>query len=253
MFKFIRVTILLFILLGVVIGYFNDAKQTQWNEPLWVTIYPINGDSSTITQTYIDALDSQDFKIIGLFIDEEAKYWKLTLTNPIVLNVSSQIDQLPPIQSSNTPLSNIIYSLHLRFWAWKNANTDLPEDIRIFVQFFNPDDYTALSHSIGIRKGKLGLVNAFASKRQHNQNLFIIAHELLHTLGAKDKYDVNNNQPNFPEGFANPLQKPLYPQSFAEIMGGRIPVSDTNSVTPKNLNKVVVGKMTAEEIGWLDL
>ena len=55
----------------------------------------------------------------------------------------------------------------------------------------------------------------------------VIAHELLHTLGATDKYDLRTNQPAHPDGFAEPDREPLYPQSFAELMGGRIPVSNT--------------------------
>ena len=43
-------------------------------------------------------------------------------------------------------------------------------------------------------------------------NDMVIAHELLHTLGATDKYDPVNNAPRFPDGYGDPQQMPLYPQ-----------------------------------------
>jgi hypothetical protein len=42
----------------------------------------------------------------------------------------------------------------------------------------------------------------------------------------------------------------LYPQSFAELMGGRIPVSSTEATTPESLQQVLIGAKTASEIGW---
>jgi hypothetical protein len=42
----------------------------------------------------------------------------------------------------------------------------------------------------------------------------------------------------------------LYPQSFAELMGGRIPLSSTEAQTPESLRQVIVGAKTASEIGW---
>ena len=78
----------------------------------------------------------------------------------------------------------------------------------------------------------------------------MIAHELLHTLGATDKYDLQTNQPCFPHGFAEPDREPRYPQALAELMGGRIPISSDEAQTPESLRQVVVGPATAAEIGW---
>ena len=48
---------------------------------------------------------------------------------------------------------------------------------------------TQLAHSLGLQKGLIGVVNAFASSSQAAENNVVIAHELLHTVGATDKYD----------------------------------------------------------------
>ena len=55
----------------------------------------------------------------------------------------------------------------------------------------------------------------------------------------------------YPDGYADPERKPLLPQSQAEIMAGRLMLSDKKLRFPKNLQECVVGPMTAGEIGWL--
>jgi hypothetical protein len=80
----------------------------------------------------------------------------------------------------------------------------------------------------------------------------IIAHEFLHTLGATDKYDPATGMPEFPLGFSEPERKPRFPQRFAEIMGGRIPVADNDAVIPSSLKYVTIGATTAREIRLLD-
>ena len=101
----------------------------------------------------------------------------------------------------------------------------------------------------GLQKGLLGVVHVFASDTQRAQNNFVIAHELLHTLGATDKYDANGRPLN-PIGLADPNTQPPYPQYKAEIMGGRIAISAERAEMPKGLEEAVVGYATAAEIGW---
>ncbi|MFZ2404892.1 MAG: hypothetical protein WAW41_07120 [Methylobacter sp.] len=73
---------------------------------------------------------------------------------------------------------------------------------------------------------------------------------MLHTVGATDKYDADNNAV-FPIGYADPAQSPLYPQSKAEIMVGRIPLSATTVRMADSLDQCVIGEQTAKEINWL--
>jgi hypothetical protein len=108
-----------------------------------------------------------------------------------------------------------------------------------------------LPHSFGAQKGMYAIVHAFAAPHMAGSNTVVMAHELLHTLGATDKYLVEkHNQPRFPEGFAEPQREPLYPQKFAELMGGRIPTSPHVARIPESLEQVIIGPLTAEEIGW---
>jgi len=95
------------------------------------------------------------------------------------------------------------------------------------------------------------VVNAFATRSQNAQNNIVIAHELLHTVGATDKYDPATNQPLYPQGYAEPEQQPLLPQRFAEIMGGRVPLTQADAEMPDGLEQVLIGADTAREIRWL--
>jgi len=88
------------------------------------------------------------------------------------------------------------------------------------------------------------LINAFASKDYQGSNNVVIAHELMHTFGASDKYGPDG-EPVYPEGYADAYQDPLYPQTRAEIMGGRIALSQTKSKMPEGLSNVAVGAITA--------
>jgi len=108
-----------------------------------------------------------------------------------------------------------------------------------------------LPHSTALSKGRVGLVNIFADKSYARQNNVIVAHELLHTVGATDKYDLSNNQPAYPTGFAEPEKLPRYPQDFAELMAGRIPLSENEAEIPEELGQTLIGDLTAREIGWI--
>ena len=57
--------------------------------------------------------------------------------------------------------------------------------------------------------------------------------------------------PRFPDGYADPDQRPATPQSRAEIMAGRIPLTPERADVPVSLRYVIVGPATAAEIGWL--
>ena len=51
MFKAIRIAILLFILFFVAAGtWLAQSRSTDWNNSLWVKVYPINADSSDMVK-----------------------------------------------------------------------------------------------------------------------------------------------------------------------------------------------------------
>lgn len=253
MWRRLRIAVLLLILLFVALNtYFDRIYSTDWNIPLRVAAYPINADGSAVTERYIRQQSADAFAGIETFFEQEAREYGLQMQRPIRLTLAQPLSQSPPaVAPDASALSVGLWSLRMRFWAWRvDAPPGPAPDIKLFVLYHDPAIAAALPHSLGLQKGLFGVVHVFADPAMHGSNDAVIAHELLHTLGATDKYDLRTNQPLQPDGYAEPDRRPLYPQSFAELMGGRVPVSGTESTTPESLRQVIVGAKTASEIGW---
>ena len=254
-FRTLRILTLLIILFLVAAGtYLTQLRSTDWDRPLAVAIYPINGDGSAVSSEYINELTLENFKNIETFFVDEAAQYGLPLKHPVELVMGSVLSELPPEPPMDRNILEVMWwSLKIRFWARGIAKEyGPPADIQVFVLFHDPEISPRLAHSLGLQKGLLGVVHAFANRRQDGGNNMVIAHELLHTLGATDKYDLQTNQPIFPIGFAEPEKNPVLPQEYAEIMAGRIPISEDQAEQPASLAQVVVGEYTALEIHWID-
>lgn len=252
-FKFVRVSVLLIVLAQVILStYVTQPRITDWSNPVWVYIYPIIGDSNEATQEYVDAIDDQHFSQIEAFFEAEANRHGREIGQPIFLQVTEPSHEHPPdLPESSNPLTIAWWSLRMRIWSWivERSYDRAKPDVQIFVIYHDPFSVQLLERSVGVQKGRVGIVNAYARRAMKGQNQVVITHELLHTLGATDKYEPGSNQPVYPDGLANPNRKPLYPQSKAEIMGGRTPLSPTQAVMPRSLKDVVIGTLTATEIG----
>jgi len=255
-FKAIRIGILLLILAFVGIStWLTQARSTDWNNSLWVKVYPINADGSDVSQKYIDRLKVEDFTDIETFVAAEVSRYGRTISRPLRVELGEQIQEQPPqMDAAPNMLGVMLWSLKMRWWASSTAGEQdsIEPDVRIFVRYHAPDQVFVLESSVGLQKGMVGIVNAYASRRQRGTNNLIIAHEFLHTLGATDKYSPATGHPIAPDGIADPTRKPLYPQTKAEIMGGRIALADDDSVIPKSLNYALIGPLTASEINLAD-
>jgi len=253
MFKQVRILFALIILLFVsASAYLTKERVTSWNKPLYVYIYPINGDGSQSTQSYIDGLSDNRFTAISRYMSQQAAKYINVITEPFIISISPQVKSKPPLPPIGGNIPQVMWwSMKLRFWTWTHNTDPRPApDIQMFVVYYDPNNVEHVPHSIGLAKGLIGVVHAFSSHQYNQSNNIVIAHELLHTVGATDKYDLQTNQPIYPEGYANPQQRPLYPQHRAELMGGRIPTSKTQSTMPRNFNQTVIGPITALEIRW---
>ena len=140
----------------------------------------------------------------------------------------------------------------MRWWAWRKDWNDglISPDIQMFVLYHSVNSNSELGISVGMRKGRYGIVKAYAKRGLQKTNHVVFTHELLHVLGATDKYVMGTGEPSFPEGYANPGKSPLFPQTHAEIMGGRVPIDALSSTMPGSLEQCRIGKVTAVEIGF---
>lgn len=256
LFRLFRIFLLLTVLFIVAVGsWLTTKRSTDWEHSLWVVIYPINADGKNKTREYIHELRETDFRSIETFITEQASLFKVPLNRPLTVRLGPEVNSFPPAPPSHQAAKweIMLWSLKLRYWAFQNDDYDGPNpNIRMFVNYYQGEKNKALQHSLGLQKGMLGIVNAFASNKMTGSNNVVITHEILHTLGASDKYDLSSGQPVYPSGYANPARVPRYPQDYAEIMGGKIPVSEHESDIPRGLHQVMMGKQTAREINWIN-
>jgi len=254
MFRQLRILVLLLILFGVAATTWQTKmRTTDWNETLWMVVYPINGDGSKVSQAYIEGLQEKAFTPIENFLEREAQRYGVTIDQPVTVKLAPPLAELPPVPPHTVnPLRVAWWSLKMRYWALTHNNYDGPSpDIQMFVLYHDPAEQEQLAHSLGLEKGLIGVVNAYAGNKMAARNNVVIAHEMLHTVGASDKYDVSNNLPVYPVGYAEPDRVPLHPQSKAEIMAGRVAVSASEAVMPRGLKSTTVGEATALEIRWI--
>lgn len=256
MFKLIRITVLLLLLFAVAFYSKNQKlKSRTWAQPLEIMIYPMNGDNnSPIVENYIRSLDEPVFSEVDEFFQRESKKYSIVTPQPTLTHLGRVLTEYPPPEPDlhSNMLSIVWWGLKFRYWAFNHspdakANT---HKVLVFLYYHQDAKNRVLPHSLGLDKGLLTIVHAFAAKSQAAQNNIVIAHEILHTVGATDKYNAQG-EPVFPQGYAQPDKVPLYPQTQAEIMSAHIPKSSTESRMAENLDQCVVGQQTAMEINWL--
>ena len=82
-FRKFRITLLLLVLFFVGMNsWLTRLRTTDWNEPLWVVIYPINGDGGTATEHYISSLSPDSFKSVEDFLSSEGRRYDARIVNP---------------------------------------------------------------------------------------------------------------------------------------------------------------------------
>jgi hypothetical protein len=244
--------VLLYVLLFVAAAQFFAARHTtDWDAPLWVDVYVVAGDSEETTQRYLDHLSADEFADAQAFLAREAKRYDVALEQPFRLRIVGQhAEPLPELRPG--VIGVLWWSLRMRWLAtrlqWEREGPS--GDIVVFAVFHEPADGIALDRSTALEKGLIAVANLFADREARATNQVVLAHELLHTLGATDKYALASNAPLFPHGYAAPEAKPLLPQTKAELMAGRIPLDELTAEMPNTLRDVVIGPTTAREIGW---
>ncbi|EPG35495.1 hypothetical protein [Acinetobacter colistiniresistens] len=251
MWKNIRVACLLVLLLIVAINAYRDQNQ-DWNQPIRVLLHPINADGLAATQQYIQHLQQDDFVGVKQYLEKNSQQYR-GQSSYFIIEIGRELNQAPPKMSEQSSiLNNILWSLKFRFYAWKqHQSIDGSPSLTLYLNYYDPKQSRELKHSTALERGRIGSVNLFASAKQTQQNNVVLVHELLHGFGATDKYNLANGEPIFPMGYAQVSKQPRYPQTEAEIMGGRIPLSEHKSKMPDDLEQTLIGTLTAKEIGWI--
>jgi len=250
----LRIAILLLVLaIAAYSNWYDKYSTTDWDETLWVGVFPIDAGDGEAAARYIAELDTADLADIESFINNEAHRYGVLLDRPVRVDLYPQVRERPPEHPADgNILAAMWWSLKMRMYARRNSHPDgyPPPQIRIFVLYHDPTFTQSVPHSVGLQKGLVGVVHAFAQRSMTRPNNVVIAHELLHTLGASDKYDPATLAPLYPIGYADPGKVPRYPQTLTEIMAGRYAIDEHNFEMPESLAEVRVGAATALEIRW---
>jgi hypothetical protein len=252
-FRRLRILLLLGVLVAVAgLTWLEQTMVRSWRVPLDVAVVPINGDGLRETGETIRVLRTSDFDDINVFLERESTRYGLRLSPAMQVTLLPELKHKPPMPPRDgSVLKTVFWSLQLRWWVYRQSGQLLPQlgTVKLFVLYHSPEDGVALEHSLGLQKGLIGVVHAFADPRQTRQNNIVIAHELLHTLGATDKYDAEG-KPVYPQGYAEPELPQLMPRRQAEIMAGRLVDGAGRLVMPPGLEQCVIGATTAHEINF---
>jgi|SRR5580658_1068841 hypothetical protein len=255
MWRALRISILLLVLLVVAAQAWLDRfSTTQWRRTIYVGALPVAADSSPVTASYLAQLDQRKIDEVAGFLKAEARRYGVGIDEPVELTLYPALTSAPPALAPGAGvLTRILWSLQLRYYR-SRVIAAIPRSrpkIALFLIYHDPALAQSLPHSAGLQRGLTAVVHVFASRGQEAQNRIVITHELLHTFGATDKYDLNSGLPLYPEGFVEPKLAPRYPQQLAEIMAGQVPLSVTKARLPDSLEDERVGPLTAREIGWV--
>ena len=249
---------LLLSLLAVVAGYTyydheDRASRNAWQRTLKVAVVLlVRGD---VDPTALDQVEGRLKRLeAGLEQDylryrQGPKPFELSFFGP------ATVTRPPPYPNDDNWFDLIAYTF--KQWRYTRSVDHALEidagafDSRVYVvarPSFNPRAQAVEGYSQ--QGGRMGFVQVELNQAMVDMVLAVTAHELLHTLGASDKYDARGFSV-VPEGLAEPHRHPRYPQRFVEVMARNRPLGPGREVPIESLDELRVGPATAREIGWL--
>ncbi|MBL8195697.1 MAG: hypothetical protein JNM06_18040 [Blastocatellia bacterium] len=250
--------ILLVVLLVSARIYYTDHRKLDWDRTYNVALVEVVYDSKK-DKTRALSISGRDLLQHSLekWFESEAKRvynsnikpFRFKLLGPVF---SQELAPELPLTDDNIWTKYKQTSTFINYFNNQLLETGSnPDDydIKLYLYIYPADkreDYEK-QHSVGTTRGRFGVVFLPVGKQSTGRTLCLIAHEILHTVGASDKYDENHFT-LFPDGYFEPTKR--YPQEFAEIMSLAFPLSPGKEKDAENLDLSRVGEKTAIEIGW---
>lgn len=251
----VRVTVLLLVLAGVLLWAWRDHRsrslRNDWSRTLDVALVLVAPDVSPEVAGQLRERTSSLEDLLA----EEMRRWRPGAPPPFDVTVlEARVAATPPALPEEGLIAAARYAWDLsRFTAALDdaAGLDRRFDARIYVLARPPVNERRKSvEGFGEQGGRVGVIEVELDDAMIDFALFVATHELMHTLGASDRYDAAG-EPLVPDGLADPAREPLYPQDGAEIMARHRAIAPGRSEPPESLEELVVGEITAREIGWL--
>jgi hypothetical protein len=254
----VRVSILLTILVGVALYAWRDIDSREarkdWSRPLSVAVVVIA--ATPLEDGIVERLRERS-PILEARLTEQLRARGGELSRPFSFEIFGPVTvegATPELPQSDGVRDAIAFS-----WDLKRFSSRANDAAHIGARRFDSYIYVIASPPASAKRkaveglsqlgGRLGVVKVDLDRSMIDFALFVVTHELFHTLGASDKYD-DVGEPSVPDGLAEPNRQPRYPQRFTELMARHRAVAPGRSVPPESLAELVVGDKTAAEIGW---
>lgn len=252
-----RLAVLLGLLAATVLWAWHDVRsrkaRNQWQRPLEVAVAFVQ--LGGVDRAALETLRAR-FPALEARLGDEYHRHGGQLPHPVRFTLFGPVtvDRAPP-DDPDASLLSLAQHAYAQ-WRWTHAvdvGSNLPAggfDSRIYLLLRAPQDrsrsWVEGSSELG---GRVGVARIELGASTVDLALFVVAHELFHTLGASDKYDANGLALT-PEGLVEPERVPLFPQRYAEVMTRNLVLAPGVERPPDALSELGVGKVTASEIGW---
>jgi hypothetical protein len=249
--RFARLRIAVLLLVLVAVGGWalgvrqRRSERTRWRRPLDVAVVLLGERAPPATviaawQRELPALERWLGGEFGRYSCGEGAPIRLHLAGPLL------VDRLPAyLPDSDDLVARARHAFTLgRTLSALDARAAMPASaVRIYV-LLTPSAAAATVEGAGEVGGDVGFVTATLDD-DPSFALVAVAHELFHCLGATDKYDGAGHA-RAPAGLVEPTRG--YPQSYAEIMVGEVPLAAGRGRNPAALDEVRLGAATAAEL-----
>ncbi|MBX3190949.1 MAG: hypothetical protein KF819_28395 [Labilithrix sp.] len=252
-----RVAILLTILGLVLLYAWRDvrmrAARNEWDHTLYVAIVlvrvePIDDAAIAAMRERVPALEDRLASELARYRSASPRPFRFNLAGPVDAGAPPPA---PPGEGA-VDLAKHTYALS----QWLNGVDERAGvvanrfDARVYVTIRRPRQAErTLVEGRSEQGGRIAVVDVELDAEVPDLPLIVAAHELMHTLGATDKYDAQGRTLS-PRGLAEPDRSPPFPQRFTEIMARNRPVSPSEEKVPDGIHEIAVGPVTAREIGW---
>lgn len=270
-FPWFRLVLILMLIGAGVLAYFvitRERAKFAWDRPYKLAVVGFMIELPSEWRTFVDQFNQHtgtqyiDLRnhtlpdMVGWFQREYQRYGG-TLSKPVELTILGPFDETeppPPAPLEGSFLDRFMkyrefVAYFKKFNNTHQLNLDTYDGV-VYVQFV-PGRFDGFLESYASRRDRIGLANCYLDPVLVETDIMIIMHEFAHLLNAKDHYDPTNGLPVFPQGFVTPFDEPPYPQRYAELMAGRIPVDQNYAKEIVALRDIRLGIYTAHEIGWI--
>jgi hypothetical protein len=256
----LRVSALLAVLVLVLVYAWHDfsarRERAAWNKPLQVAVVLVrlgNRDATSLAavarfRQRVAVLEERLHDELGRYRTAPERMLRFDVYGPVNAEVA------PPQLECDSLWCSAQHTFALwRYTRAVDAAAGLPTrafDSRIYAVLEPVTSERKFVEGFSEQGGRVGVARVQLDESTVDLGLFVLAHELMHTLGASDKYDAEGAA-LIPFGLGDSEQTPLYPQLRAEVMARNRVLAPGQEAVPDSLSELSVGSWTAREIGWL--